>query len=157
MTTLAQVYASSTAFTLNSTSWAQAVTISSNAVDISSVSPVPIDIWCTVSVTFPNSTMGAQKAVNIWVSASEDGTIFDENDQYAGSNNSQTTLRSPTNFKGPIVLAATINIATATTFSLRAITGATLPKKFGLILENQCNQTITTKSASWTAINYTNT
>jgi hypothetical protein len=157
MSTIAQSYGTSTAFTLNSTSFAQAVTISSDAVDISAIANPPVDIWITVKVTFPNSAMGAQSAVNIYVAASEDGTAYDDNDQYSGSNNSQTTLRTPTNFKGAVVMAATTNVVKAITFSLRQVCGMTLPRKFGIILENQCNQTIATKSASYTAVNYTNT
>ncbi len=156
MTTVAQSFGPSVAFTLNSTSFAQAVVISSDAVDISTLSPVPIDILITVKCTLPNSAMGAQQAVNAYVSCSEDGTVYDDNDQYAGTNNTQTTLRSPTNFKGPVSLAATINVVTAITFSLRQLFGGTLPRKFGLILENQCNQTITAKSASYSAVSYTN-
>lgn len=156
MTTVSQVFGTTQAFTLNSTSFAQAVVITSDAIDISALSPIPLDILITVKCTFPNSTMGAQKAVNCFISASEDGTVYDDNDQYSGSNNTQTTLRSPTNFKGPVSLAATINVVSAITFSLRQLFGGVLPRKFGLILENQCNQTITTKSASYTAVNFAN-
>jgi hypothetical protein len=157
-TTIAQLFGTSTAFAnLNATSFAQAVTISTDAVDVSAISPVPIDILITVKATFPNSTMGAQSALNIYVAASEDGSAYDDNDQYSGSNDSQTALRTPTNFKGQVSMAATQNVAKAITFSLRQLCGGILPRKFGLILENQCNQTITTKSASYTPVNYTNT
>jgi hypothetical protein len=156
MTTLAQLFGTSTAFTLNATTWAQAVTISSSAVDISGIATVPDDILITVNATFGVS-IAAQKAVNIYISCSEDGTNFDDNDQYSGTNNSQAGLRSPTNFKGPIVLNGTSSIATAITFSLLAATGLrVLPRKFGIVLENQSNVTISTKSASYTPVNYTN-
>jgi hypothetical protein len=102
-------------------------------------------------------SIAAQKAVNIYISCSEDGTNFDDNDQYSGTNNSQAGLRSPTNFNGPIVLNGTSSIATAITFSLLAATGLrVLPRKFGIVLENQSNVTISTKSASYTPVNYTN-
>ena len=158
MSTVAQSFGASTSFAnLNTTSWAQAVTISTDAVDVAALAPVPVDVLVTVNATFPNSTMGAQQAVNIFVSGSEDGTNYDDNDQYSGTNNSQTTLRAPTNFKGAVVMAATQNKAIAITFSLRQLYGGVLPRKFGLVLENQCNQTIATKSATYTSVNYTNT
>jgi len=157
MTTIAQSFTSSASFTINSTSWTQATVITTDAIDVSGITAIPVDIWITVAVTFPNSTIGAQSAVNIYVSASEDGTNYDDNDQYSGSNNTQTSLRTPVNYKGPVVLAATINKAEAITFSLRQVCGLTLPRKFGLILENQCNQTIATKSATYTSVTYTNT
>jgi hypothetical protein len=156
MTTLAQSYGASVALTLNSTSWAQAVVITSDAIDLSGISPPPVDVLVTVKVTFPNTAMGAQKGVNIFVAASEDGTVYDDNDQYSGSNNTQTTLRVPTNFKGSVPLAATQNVVTAITFSVRQVCGGVLPRKFGVVLENQCNQTIVTKSASYSPINYSN-
>lgn len=156
MTTISQSYGSSVAFTLNSTSWATGVVITSDAVDLSAISPPPVDVWVTVKPTFPNAAMGAQRAVNVYVACSEDGTVYDDNDQYSGSNNTQTTLRTPTNFKGPVVLAATINQVIGITFSLRQLCGGTLPRKFGLILENQCNQTIATKVAAYTPVNYAN-
>ncbi len=156
MTTLAQSYGTSTALTLNSTTWAQATTNSSNAIDISSLSPIADDIWVTLLVTFPNLTIGAQSAVNIYVSCSEDGTHYDDNDQYSGTNNHNTSLRSPTNFKVGPSMHAVINVTTAITFSLLQVCGGTLPRKFGVILVNQCNEKIATFSASYTAINFTN-
>lgn len=157
MTTLAQVFGTSAGLTLNATSWAQAVTISSDAINVAGIATVPVDILVTVNCTFPNSAMGAQKAVNVYVSGSEDGTNYDDNDQYAGTNNTKTTLRTPSNFKGPVVLAATTNLATAITFSLAQMFGGILPRKFGIILENQCNQTIATKTATYTPVNFSNT
>lgn len=151
-TPITQLDGSSAAFTLNGTSWTQATTVSSDALDLSA-SPNPLDVLITVKATFPNSTMGAQKAVNIYVAASEDGTNYDDNDQYAGSNNTKTSLRSPTNFKGPVTLAATINVVTAITFPLSYFFPRAMPRKFGIILENQCNQTIATFSASYTLVN----
>ncbi|MDE2020389.1 MAG: hypothetical protein KGJ13_08645 [Patescibacteria group bacterium] len=156
MTTLAQSFGTSSSFTLNSTSWAQAVTISSDAVNVAGIATIPDDIQITVKVTFPNATIGAQNAVNVYVSCSEDGTTYDENDQYSGTNNSHTTLRLPSNYKGPVVLTATANVVTALTFSLLSLGLGSMPRKFGIILENQCSQTIATVSATYTPINYTN-
>ncbi len=155
-TTIAQLFGTSVAFTINSTSWTQATVITTDAIDVSAITTVPIDILVTVKITFPNSTIGAQSAVNIFVSASEDGTVYDDNDQYSGTNNTQTALRLPANYKGPVVMGATINVVTAITFSLRQVCGGILPRKFGLILQNQCNQTIVTKSASYTPVAFTN-
>lgn len=156
MTTLAQSFGTSTSFTLNSTTWAQAVTVSSTAINVAGIATIPDDIWITVKCTFPNSALADQKAVNIYVSCSEDGTNYDDNDQYSGTNNSQSVLRAPTNFKGPVVLFGTQNVTTAVTFSLLSLGLGTLPRKFGIILENQCGQTIATFSATYSPINFTN-
>ena len=157
-TTLAQSFGTSTAMTLNATAWAQAVTISSNAVSVAGLSPVADDILITVTGTVPNSTLADQFAVNVWIAISEDGTHYTNNDQYSGTNNTQATLRSPTNFLGPFAINCTQNVAFYGVIpSLRAICGGTLPRAFGIILENQTGQTLTAPAATYTPINWTNT
>jgi hypothetical protein len=157
MTTVAQSFAGSAAFTLNATSWTQGTTVSSDAVDVSGLSPVPVDILVTVTATVPNATLGASKAVNVYVAISEDGSHYSDNDQYSGSNDSQTSLRSPTNFYGPFVIPCTQNVAAYGVIgSLRALCGGVLPRKFGLVLENQTNVTLTGAAASYTPVGYTN-
>lgn len=157
-TTLAQLDGTSTSWTtVNTTTWAQAVTISIDAVNIAGASPVPVDVMMTFTGTEPAS-VAAQHAVNVYFSISEDGTHYSDNDQYSGSNNTQTTLRSPTNFLGPWVINTTSSLAYWSTVpSLRAICGGVLPRKFGAIMENQSNVTITGPAASYTLINFTNT
>ena len=157
MTTLAQSFGSSSSLTLNPTSWTQGTTISSDAVDVSALSPVPVDIEITVTATVPNSPLGAQSAINVYVAVSEDGTHFTGNDQYSGSNNSQTALRSPTNFYGPFVIPCTQNVAAwGVVGSLRSLCGGVLPRKWGVVLENQTNLTLTGPAATYTPIGYSN-
>jgi|SRR5271165_2908569 len=156
MTTLAQVFGTSTSFTLNGTAWAQAVTISSTGLSIVGLSPVPDDLLITIIGTVPNSALANQKAVNVWFAVSEDGTHYTDNDQYTGTNNTQTTLRSPTNFLGPFVIPCTQNVAFYGVTTLRQWCGLCLPRAVGLILENQCGQTITAPAATYTPITYTN-
>jgi hypothetical protein len=157
MTTLAQSFGTSTSLTLNATAWAQAVTISSTGLSVAGLSPVPDDILITVTGTVPNSALADQKAVNVWVAVSEDGTHYGDNDQYSGTNNTQTALRSPSNFYGPFIINCTQNVAMYGVIgSLRALCGGTLPRAFGLVLENQAGQTITSPAATYTPINWTN-
>lgn len=158
MTTLAQTFGTSTAFTLNATAWSALRMISSNAVDLSAASPVPDDVLITVKFTSSGSAAAAQKGVNVFVSISEDGTNYSENDQYSGTNNTVTPMRSPTNFLGPFFIAAgTVSIVNTAVFALSMLIGRTMPRKFGLILENQTGQTATSPSASYTLVNWTNT
>ena len=157
MTTLAQAFGTSTAFTLNATAWAQAVIITSTGISIAGLSPVPDDILITITATVPNSALGAQHAVNVWIAISEDGTHYTDNDQYSGANNSQATLRSPANHLGPFPIACTQNIAMwGVIGSLRALCGGTLPRAFGLVLENQNNVTLTAPAATYTPVIWTN-
>lgn len=158
MTTLAQAFGTSTAFTMNSTSWTTGKTNSSNAVDVSALSPIPDDIQITVSFVMPSGSPAAQKGVNLYIATSEDGTHYADNDQYSGTNNQQTTLRSPTNFLGPFfIVAGTASITVySPTISLLALIGF-IPRKFGIICENQTNLTPTSLAASYTPITFTST
>jgi hypothetical protein len=157
VTTLAQVFGTSTAFTINSTSWTQATVNSTNAVDVSAISPVPVDIMVTVDFA-TSGTIAAQKAVNVYVAVSEDGTHYTDNDLYSGTNNSQSSLRSPTNFLvGPPIAVTTGITQYGVIVSLRAICGGILPRKFGLLFENQSNVTLTALAATYTPVNYSNT
>jgi hypothetical protein len=125
---------------------------------VSGASPVWDDVLFTLDGVVPNSALANQKAVNAYFSISEDGTHYSDNDQYSGTNNTQTTLRSPTNFLGPFVINCTQNITYyAIVPSLRAITGGTLPRAVGIITENQAGQTITSPAGTYTGVNWTNT
>jgi hypothetical protein len=157
MTTLAQSFGSSTALTVNATAWTQATTISTDAVNVAGLATIPVDVMISVTATVPNSTLGAAKAINVYVAVSEDGTHYTDNDQYSGSNNSQTALRAPTNFLGPFVIPCTQNVAAWGVIpSLRTLCGGVLPRKFGVVLENQTNVTLTSPAATFTPINFPN-
>jgi len=158
MTTLAQLFGTSTAMTLNATAWSALRTISSNAIDLGGASPVPDDVLITVKFTASGSAAAAQKGVNVYVAISEDGTNYSENDQYSGTNNTQTPMRSPTNFLGPLFIsAAVVSLVYTAVFPLSMLIGRTMPRKFGLILENQTGQTITSPAATYSLVNWTNT
>lgn len=155
MTTLSQSFGTSTAMTLNATGWTALRTISSDAVDLSSGAD---DVLITVKFTASASAAAAQKGVNVYVAISEDGTNYSENDQYAGSNNTQTPMRSPTNMLGPFFISApTVSLVYTAVIALSMLIGRTMPRKFGIILENQTGQTVTSPSAAYSTVNWTNT
>lgn len=150
MSTVAPVFGSSASLTVNSTSWTTGVTISTDALNVAGLSPIPTEIEITVAFTCPNSAPTGAKAVNVYVSESEDGTNYDEHDQYSGSNNSQTSLRSPSNFKPIGVIAVNQNIAAKRTF--RVLGGQTPARGMGVILENQSGLTLTSPAVTYSPI-----
>lgn len=151
-----QPYGTSTALTINATAWAQAVTISATAIQVNA-SPFAIDYSCTFKWTFPNSAPANQKQINVYLSPSEDGTNYADNDQYSGTQNSQTTLRSPTNFYYLTSFPVTQNVSgTGVIPSIAAALGGKMGvRNFGLIFENQGGQTITSPTGTCTAVNFT--
>lgn len=155
MTTLAQFFGTSTAMTMDSTSWTTGKVNSSDGVNVAGLSPIPDDIQITVDFVMPSGSPAAQKSVNVFIAVSEDGTHYSDNDLYSGSHNQQASLRSPTNFLGPFqIVAGTASITVYQSFSLLALIGF-IPRKFGILCENQTNLTPTSLAASYTPITYT--
>lgn len=149
MSTIAPVLASSASFTVNATSWTNNTVITTDALNIAALSPIPLDILITVSFVCPNSAPSANAVVNVYKSESEDGTNYDENDQYSGTNNTQTALRSPTNLKFLSAIAVNQNITGKRI--IRLLDGLFLPRKAGIILENKSGLTLTSPTVTYTA------
>ena len=109
--------------------------------------------------------VAAPKYINIWGSLSEDGTNWLGNpsgtDNYVGTNATLTALGSPSVFFGPFTHPT--NTASVTTTivipSIRDLFGGlVLPKKWGLIFENQTGVALpnTTFAAEYTGIQLSN-
>jgi hypothetical protein len=158
MTTLAQQYGGSASLTLNSSAWTTGATISSNALNISTLSPIPDDILMTVSFAIPAGTLASSPQVNVWFAISEDGTHYSDNDQYGGANNTQSSLRTPSNFYGPFVIYCPSASITAygVISSVASILNGVLPRNIGVILQNQTGLTLTSPTVTYSPINYTN-
>jgi len=107
-------------------------------------------------------TVANPKYVNIWLSSSEDGTNYTGNsattDAYAGSD-AAITLGAPPTFIGPFTQATVQSTVTAKIVipSLIAFFGGlVLPKKWGLIVENQSGAAFTSFSAEYSGIQFSN-
>lgn len=151
-TTLSQLDGTSASLTVNNTSWTTGTVITCNAIDFSA-SPNPLDAMFTVKFTCPNSAPTGAKVVNVYISCSEDGTNYQDHDQYSGTNNTQTSLRTPTAFTFLMAIPVNQSIAgVGVLVSLLQILGQ-MPRKGGIILENQSGQTLTGPAVTWSPEN----
>jgi hypothetical protein len=94
------------------------------------------DYRITVKATAAAGTPTGSKAVFVWVKTSDDsGTTWDGN---ATSSDAAITLDSPHQFYfGVAIPFPTSTLTRAGSFSLKAACGGSLPKTWGIIIENQ--------------------
>lgn len=157
-TTVQQLDGTSTSATVTSSGTYSTGTVATiTAIDLSA-SPNPIDIWFTVKIVYPNSAPTGN--VNIYGICSEDGTNYDTSDSavgYTGTQVATFTLPTAINWTGPVSYVPLQNKTGYKTFSARALMGGTVCRKFGLAIDNETGNTITTYPVvTYTAVNYTN-
>jgi len=117
-----------------------------------------------VSIYIAVGTVASPKYINVWAAASEDGTTFTGNsattDAYTGTAGS-ITLGSPTSFFGPFFFPTQQSSVTAQIIipSMRDLFGGLiLPRKWGLIVENQSGASFASSghSATYSGVKLTN-
>lgn len=93
------------------------------------------DYRIMVKPTLSTGTISGAKAVFVWVKTSTDGTDWDGN---ATATDSAITLDNPNQFAlGCVIPFTAQSVARGASFSLRAACGGSLPKTWGIIIENQ--------------------
>jgi hypothetical protein len=92
-------------------------------------------------------TPAGSKAVFVWVKTSnDDGTTWDGN---ATSSDAAITLSSPHPFsEGVMIPFPTSGMTDAGSFSLKAACGGSLPKTWGIIIENQVGAAFSSSSVT---------
>ena len=162
MTTLKALYSSSSTGT--SITWTSAATLATGSAAgcaaIDNTSNLYID--AAVYIAIGLGTVASPKYVNIWLSVTEDGSNWLGNsattDAYAGTD-AAVTLGNPCAFLGPFVQPTQQASVTGKIVipSVRDIAGGlVLPKKWGLIVENQSGAAFTSLSAEYTGYQLSN-
>ena len=152
-------YATSTALTITLNSLATSTTVGRQATVVDNSSNLYVDVLVTVIISTSASALGSSKSVSVYVSGSEDGTNFDQDDGAMGASDAGYTINSPTNLR----LAAVINAPTSSKvynkiFSVANLFGGVMPRKWTIVVCNDTNQSLlgSGNSASYTGITYTN-
>lgn len=161
MTTDKLAYGSSTAITCTLASLASSSSAGRGSAAVDNSSNLFDDALVTVSIKTSASALANDKACYIYVYGSEDGTLYSGSSAEAEGSDAAVTLDSPTNLKGPIVLACP---ASATTyrqvFSVAQFFGGVLPKKWGLVVQNYTGQALDATEGNhqktYTGITWTN-
>jgi hypothetical protein len=162
MTTVQALYSGSGAGT--SITWTSAGTLANAAaagcLAIDNTSNLYLDAAVYIAVGI--GTTAAPRFINLWAAASEDGTNYTSNsattDAYSGAD-AAVTLGLPPVFLGPFYHPTQQNSVTAKIIipSIRDMFGGLiLPKKWGLIIENQSGAAFTSLSAEYRGYKLTN-
>jgi len=139
MSNIKQAIGASTAITITLASLGSAAARESLVIDNGS------NLFLDAMITFKLKTgagLAADKAIYIWLYASEDGTLYDYN---ATGADAAIVLLSPHNFKGPFIINTPTDSLTyiAVLTSVAAFFGGVMPKKWGVIVENKTGQALT--------------
>jgi hypothetical protein len=164
MTTVKALYASTGSGT--SITWSTAVSLGSgNAAGCAAIdNTTNLYIDASVYISVLLGAVAAPKYIHVWFAASEDGTNYTGNsgtaDDYTGTDHQLAQLGTPPTFLGPFFHPTpTASVTTHIIIpSLLAVYGGiALPKKWGLIIENQTGAPFgNTVTAEYTGINLTN-
>lgn len=159
MTTANIAFGTSTAITCTLTSLASSATAGRQSTVIDNTSALAIDALVTVGVATNASTPAADKACYVYVSGSEDGTNYDMDDAAPGASDAAYTINAATNLKGPIIISCpTASKTYRKTFSVAAMFGGVMPRKWLIVVCNVTNNNLSTTAigCSYTNITYTN-
>ncbi|KKL83382.1 hypothetical protein LCGC14_1975290 [marine sediment metagenome] len=137
MANIKQAFGTSTAITLTLASLAQAAARECTAVD--NTTNLFLDVLVHLNIKLQTGTPASDKAINIYVYGSEDGTDYTDN---ATGTDAAITLRSPTNLR----LIGIINTPDgglltykSHPISIAAAFGGVMPRKWGIVIENKTN------------------
>jgi hypothetical protein len=160
MTTQKIAYANSAALTITLNSLAASATVGRQATVIDNSSNLYDDVLVTVIIDTSASAIGSSKTVSVYVSGSEDGTNFDQDDGVMGASDAGYTINATTNLKtGTVINCPTSSKVYNATFSVASLWGGVMPRKWTIVVCNDTNQSLNSSgnSASYTGITYTAT
>lgn len=133
-------YDSSAGITISLVSLAQAAARESTAID--NTTNLYVDAMVYLAIKLQTGTPGSDKVINVWFYGSEDGTNYGDN---ATGSDAAVTLRSPHNFIGPWIIntpdSGGLTYKTVIP-SVARFFGGFLPKKWGIVIENRTNVTL---------------
>lgn len=125
-------YATSSNLTLTLASLADNASRESTVVDNSTNLYLDAMLYLKIKV----GTVANEKAVYCWFYGSEDGTNY--TDAITGTD-AAFTMTTPTNLRGPFIVSTPSNSTTykSVVGSVAAFFGGVLPRKWGIVIENQ--------------------
>jgi hypothetical protein len=162
MTTEKISYGTSTAITCTLASLASSATAGRGCAAVDNTSDLFDDALLYIAVKTSSSALANDKACYVYIYGSEDGTNYNGSSAEAEGTNAAVTIDSPTNLRGPYIIACP---STSTTykgvFSIASCFGGIMPRKWGFVLRNYTGQNLDSTEGnhtkSYTGIYYTST
>lgn len=152
-------FGTSTAITCTFNSLASSATVGRSSASVDNTTNLFVDAFVTVISSTGAGALANDKAIYVYVYASEDGTNFDNEQNVQPGTDASYTINSPTVFKGPILIPCAVPAQQYTrTFAIGPFFGGVMPRKWGVIIVNFTGQTLAASgnSISYTGITYTN-
>lgn len=155
-------YATSTAITCTLASLASSSTAGRGCAAVDNTSNLYDDAMLFIAVKSSASALANDKACYVYLFGSEDGTNYNGSSAEAEGTNAAVTLDSPTNLKGPYVIACPASSVTYKLLigSVAAAFGGVMPRLWGFVLQNFTGQALDSTEANhqktYTGITYTN-
>lgn len=143
MATVNISYASSTTITCTLASLASSATVGRQCTVVDNTTNKYIDALLTISIKTSASALANDKAVYVYLSGSEDGTNFDQDDATFGTTDAAYTINTASNLKGPGVISCPTSAKVYTkTFSVASFFGGVMPRKWGFAIVNFTGQAL---------------
>lgn len=140
MASIKEAFGTSTGMTCTLASLATASARESTAVD--NTTNLYLDALVYLAVKLQTGTPGSDKCVNVYAYGSEDGTNYTDN---ATGSDAAVTMRAPTNLRliGVILTPDSGGLTyKGGPFSVAPAFGGILPRKWGVVVENRTNITL---------------
>lgn len=155
-------YATSAAITCTLASLASSSTAGRSCASVDNSANLYDDAILTIAVKTSASALANDKACYVYIYGSGQDGIFNGSSAEAEGTDVGVTLDSPTNLKGPFILACA---ASAVTYrlvigSVAACFGGVMPYKWGFVIQNFTGQALDSSEGNhtkdFTGISYTN-
>jgi len=137
-------YGTSTAITCTLASLASSATAGRSCAAIDNTSDKFVDAMLYIAVKTSSSALANDKACYVYLYGSEDGTNVNGSSAEAEGTNAAVTFDSPTNLKGPYIIACPASSVTYKLVigSIAAAFGGVMPRKWGFVLQNYTGQNL---------------
>jgi hypothetical protein len=152
-------YGSTTAITCTMASLASSATAGRSCAAVDNGTNLFDDVLLTVIVKTSASALANDKACYVYLYGDEDGTTFNASSAENVGTDVAVTLDSPTNLKGPFVIACpAVSVTYRGVWSIAQAFGGVMPRKWGFVIQNYTGQALdaSVASASYSGITYTN-
>lgn len=153
-------YGTSTAITCTLASLASSATAARGCTAVDNSSNLFDDVLLTIAVKTSASALANDKACYVYIFGSEDGTVYNASTAEGVGTDGAVTIDSPTNLRGPFVIACpAVSVTYRTVISIAACFGGVMPREWGFVLNNYSGQALDATEGNhqktYTGITYT--
>jgi hypothetical protein len=160
MTTNKQAFGTSTSLTITLNSLTSSSTAGRESTAGDNTTDLFFDVLVSLRLNVAAGTPANDQSIYLYAYGSEDGTNYTDN---ATGTDAPITLRDPFNVSSPLILRVPILVGGVTfkthPIGLRQWFGGSLPRKWGIIVRNNCGLSLAASgnAATYTGIFSTNT